>query len=558
MRNEQWAQQIVSQLIAHGADYFCCAPGSRSTPLALAIAAEISATYFVHFDERALAFHALGYAKASGKPAVILTTSGTAVGNLLPALMEASNERIPLIVLTADRPPELRDCGANQTCDQVKLFTPYIRWQADLPCPDDALPFRYLSSTIAACCAAAQFPLPGPVHLNCMFREPLIGTSPPPDGQWEHIVQQAGILHPTSSQIDIWADKLSSIARGVILCGSDHRDDSSAIHLLAEKLQWPIFADILSPVRRAGDHSHLIPHYELLLKTAGPENCEAILQFGNRFVSKALAQWVEKQEPAFYLRVSEHPQLQDPLHKNTHRLHADPALFCQAIAARLTPAPSHWIHLWKEQDAICKHHICDFFSTETHLSEPAIMQTIASSFTPSDALFLANSMPIRDANSLFRSPLPTGPIFGNRGVSGIDGNIATAAGIAQGSQRRTFALIGDLTFLHDMTSLAQLTKTDAPVLLIVINNGGGGIFSFLPVSKRECKRAFEEFIVCKHDYQFPAAAELFGLPYFCPESTAALERCLSAQTSCIIEIFTDREENFALHEQLTSKITCNR
>ncbi len=558
MHNEQWAKQIVSLLAAQGADYFCCAPGSRSTPLALAVAADRSATFFVHFDERALAFHALGYAKASGKPAVILTTSGTAVGNLLPALMEASNDCVPLIVLTADRPPELRDCGANQTCDQVKLFTPYVRWQADLPCPDETLPSRYLASVIAACCAAAQSPLPGPVHLNCMFREPLIGTEPPPERDWEHIVQQVGILHPTTSQIDTWVGALSSPTRGVILCGSDHRDDSSAIHLLAEKLQWPIFADILAPVRRAGDHTHLIPHYELILKTAEPNNCEAILQFGNRFVSKALAQWVEKQDPAFYLRVSQHPQLQDPLHKNTHRLQADPALFCKAVATQLTPMPSDWIQYWKEQDALCEEHIHHFFSTETGLSEPAILRTIASCMTPSDALFLANSMPIRDANALFRSSQPTGPIFGNRGVSGIDGNIATAAGIAQGSQRRTLALIGDLTFLHDMTSLAQLTKTDAPVLLIIVNNGGGGIFSFLPVSQRACKQAFEDFIVCTHDYQFPAAAELFGLPYFCPESTDALAHCLSLQTSCVIEIFTNREENFALHEQLTNRAVCRR
>lgn len=550
-RNEQWAQQIISHLTAQGARYFCCAPGSRSTPLSLAVATEPHAEYFIHFDERALAFHALGYAKANGKPAVILTTSGTAVGNLLPAVMEASNERIPLILLTADRPPELRDCGANQTCDQVKLFSDYVRWQVDLPCPSDELPPSYLASVIAQCCTQALTPLPGPVHLNCMLREPLIGKSPAAEVDITRIDQQWGTLLPSSSQIERWVEKFSSLGQGVILCGSDIRDDAEAILALAEKLQWPIFADILAPIRTVGEHSHLISHYEGILKGGEAEGCTSFLQFGNRFVSKTLAQWIGNQRPSFYLHVSAHCHVQDPLHQNTHRLQVDPQSFCTALAESLPQKSGEWPRLWKELDGACKERFLHFFEENPALSELAAFQTLLSCLTSNDALFLANSMPVRDANLLFSTELPSGPLFGNRGVSGIDGNIATAAGIAQGCGKRTFALIGDLTLLHDVGSLAMLRKTKNPVILIVINNGGGGIFSFLPIAQRECKSAFEEFIVCTHEHQFSAAAELFGLPYFCPENTSALKKCLNRHTSCLIEICTDREENAALHEQLT-------
>lgn len=175
-QNESWSAKIVSYLIQHGVNYFCCAPGSRSTPLMLAIAQHPKAHKIVHFDERGVCFHALGYAKASGKPAVVVTTSGTAVGNLLPGVMEAYNDRVPLILLTADRPPELQGCGANQTCDQVRLFTNHVRWQTDLPCPDDRIPEKYLASTISHAVAMTQSFLGGPVHINCMFREPLFSS----------------------------------------------------------------------------------------------------------------------------------------------------------------------------------------------------------------------------------------------------------------------------------------------------------------------------------------------------------------------------------------------
>ncbi len=225
-QNEIWAAKLIDGLISQGVDYFCCAPGSRSSPLLLAVANHDKAAHTVHFDERGVCFHAVGYAKATGKPAAIIATSGTAVGNLLPAVMEAYNERIPLILLTADRPPELRDCGANQTCDQTKLFANHVRWQIDLPCADSHIPDGYLASTISHAVALSKSSASGPIHINCMFREPLF-SQPIVKTTLETAVHFAHPeLHPSKETIDYWAETLSTQRNGVIVVGSSTVDES--------------------------------------------------------------------------------------------------------------------------------------------------------------------------------------------------------------------------------------------------------------------------------------------------------------------------------------------
>jgi 2-succinyl-5-enolpyruvyl-6-hydroxy-3-cyclohexene-1-carboxylate synthase len=554
--NEQWALLLIQTLLAQGIDYFCCGPGSRSTPLALALSRVAPHLCSVHFDERGVCFHAVGYAKAKNKPAAVIVTSGTAVGNLLPGIMEAYNEKVPLLVITADRPPELRDCGANQTCDQTKLFANHVRWQVDLACPGGQMLENYLISTVSHAVAMSKSSPKGPVHLNCMFREPLCSKEPCalPTGRREAVHFSHPELHPAQEVVEKWAERLSAVKNGVILAGSG---EENAAEQLAEKLQWPIFADIFSGARR-GEHPCLITHFEPLLKCKGSLKVDAIVQFGNRFVSKTLAQWLEKQTLKFHVHISDHPERQDPSHLITDRIHAAPALFVQKILP-LLQAGGEGLAQLQEWNLSIARVLSDVLVPDSKLTEPGLIPLVASLMSEGWALFLANSMPVRDANQFFSATGGCGPIFGNRGVSGIDGNIATAAGMAQGTKKPTIALLGDLAFLHDLNSLAYLRDISTPVLLCVVNNGGGGIFSFLPISHR--KEAFETFFAAAHPFSFSSAADLFGIPYYRPQSFLEFQELLLKQKekpqSGIIEIVTDRVENVAVHEQINTAIrTC--
>ena len=603
-RNETWGYKLVDALIAHGIDYFCCAPGSRSTPLALAIANHPKAKYLVHFEERGLCFHAVGFGKATHRPAVVVATSGTAIGNLMPGVMEACNERVPLILLTADRPPELRDCGANQTCDQVKLFNNFVRWQVDLPCPDPCISDRYLASTIGHALVMATYPPAGPVQINCMFREPLFSHSIESIPIGHRVSFTHATQHPSEETIHTWKEILSTKRRGVIIAGSCSTEIAESVFLLAEALKWPIFADILSSLRTVEGPPSLITHFDPILKLNNAIVADAVIQFGDRFVSKTLSQWLEKQTLEFFLHVSDHPMRQDPTHLITHRVQACPKIFIHRVIQKLASGNvgasdlqqtqpfakqgmckhmldaanckdedadaanglilnhdvyNHWQTDWHEWDQRCKQTLADFFSTQTVLTEPGIVWEIASFLSEEWCLFVGTSMPVRDANQFFFPASRCGTIFGNRGVSGIDGIIATASGVAKGKGRPVLALIGDLTFLHDLTSLALLSQLGHPVVLCVVNNDGGGIFSFMPVSKR--KEAFEKFIVASHGMTFESAASLFNLPYFHPETPAEFGDLLFRQKkqphSCIIEITTDRTNNVELHEQILSRVgTC--
>ena len=553
MKKSSWAQLIIELLIAQGADYFCCAPGSRSSPLLMAIAKHPLAKHLVHFDERGLGFHAVGYSKATKNIAVVVVTSGTAVGNLLPALMEADQDEIPLILLTADRPPELQQCGANQTCDQVKLFSNCVRWQVDLPCADAALSASYLGSTISYGVMRARA-LKGPVHINCQLRESFFAQGP---YEKKDVVYSYGKLTPSQEDIENWAEKLGGIEKGVLLAGSGSEGES--LFTLAEKLQWPVVADILSPLR---SHAHplLLSHHDLILKVKTDETIEAVVHLGNRFVSKTLDLWLQKQQLTYYLQVSDSFLRHDPSHRVTHRVQTSPSLFVQSLSHALPyKEPTLFCTAWQRWNTLAEEGINTFFSNHPSLSELSVIASLPSFLSSEWALFLGNSMPIRDANQLLSFKKSVGPLFANRGVSGIDGNIATAAGIAQGCEKNTCVVLGDLALLHDLNSLALLKNLKYAIVIYVINNGGGGIFSFLPFSEK--KEHLEKFIAASHGVNFKAAAALFNLPYFHPQTQEEFETVLIQQrkepTTCLIEITTNREENLQIHHQLQYSVaTC--
>lgn len=553
--NLHWARIIVDQLIKQGVDYFCVCPGSRSAPLAIAVAEHVSARPLVHFDERGAAFHAVGYAKGSKKAAAVLVTSGTAAGNLVPALMEAYNERIPLIVITADRPPELRDCGASQTCDQVKLFSDYVRWQCDLPCPTPDISERFLATTIAQAVYQAHGFASGPVHLNCMYRKPLFSQTPHPLGfttptQIEHVT-----FVPSSKSLDECATLFSHCQEGLIIAGSlCSLQAIEPIVALAEKLKWPLLPDILSQVRTIGTSFSAIAYYETLLRVTTELKPKVVLHLGNRIVSKVLKYWLASIPLQEYVQVSNHPNRQDPHHQVTWRFACDLSVFCQEITNRLSEnTDTSWLDAWKMHSYHIQKAIEPLFRDPIELTEPGVVRMLQEKLTPDWALFLANSMPIRDADLFLYPEQPIGPLFGNRGVSGIDGNIATASGIAQGCQKPTIALLGDLTVLHDINSLALLKKCTYPLVIIVINNQGGGIFSFLPVAER--KNVVEEFFATPHSYSFEHAAHLFQIPYYHMQVPEDFDKWLTSHLNdphpAIVEIQTERADNYHFHQKIT-------
>ncbi|MDN3506247.1 MAG: 2-succinyl-5-enolpyruvyl-6-hydroxy-3-cyclohexene-1-carboxylic-acid synthase [Simkaniaceae bacterium] len=520
---ESFGKTIIAQLIEQGVTYFCMAPGFRSTPLALAAAENPDAETVVHFDERGLAFHALGVAKAKKKPVAIIVTSGTAVGNLMPAVMEAEASHTPLILLTSDRPHELRDTMANQTCDQIKIFGDFVRYFFDLPTPSSKLPQNFLATTIAQARSRASFPIPGPVQINCPFREPFVSGEPTEASicnKIQYSTPKLGLENPTQ-----WADDLKRIEKGVIILGSGSPDATK----LSQNLGWPILPDIISGYREtAGNRS--IAHYHHILKAHPELEVDCLLHLGDAVVSKTLIQWMAKAPRQIH--VAKHPKRLDPSHTVTDRVICDPDLFCQEVAGALEPAGSSWFSMWK--------NLSNFTKSALVLpkgSEPSVMEWIKEKET---ALFIGNSMPIRDADMFLFPEKPCGPIFANRGLSGIDGNIATIAGIAQ--QYPVTAVIGDQTALHDLNSLALLKKVKHRVQLVIINNGGGGIFSFVAIGKR--KDLLDPYFAAAHDKTFENAAKMFDLSY-----ANSLD-----DDADIIELFTNREENLKVHQQIEDRL----
>ena len=558
--NELWAKLMIKELIHHGVRLFCISPGSQSTSLTAAAAKHPLAETHLHYDERGMSFHALGYAKASKRPVALIVTSGTAVANLLPAVMEAYYDQVPLILITADRPPELRDCGSNQTTDQVKIFEDFVRWQIDMPCPDAKISQSYIGTTIAQAVASATSSPAGPVHINYMLRKPFLpGADSPPlkfhqSMRSQHSAQTTftsgqNILQPRD--VEQLADELSEHEKGLILVSTAAPKSSlEPLYTLSRLLQWPIFPDVLSHTRSAGTGHGVVPYYDLILKALGANEDfapDAILQIGDRFVSKKLFDWIASKKPKVHCHVASHIHSKDHTHSITHRIACDVNHFTKNFSEYLPGrAPSKWFQVWKELNDLTSHSLDAFFKEQKTLSEPLLFHHLASILTDSSGLFLSNSMPVRNADAFFCPKTPVGPTFCNRGLSGIDGNIASASGVARGLSKPVLAILGDLAFLHDINSLAQVKEVSLKAL--VINNDGGSIFSFLPIAER--KEILCPFFTTPHGLDLKHAAPLFGLSYECPQTLEELQETLKHPASSLIEIQTPSTQNVEMHQEI--------
>ncbi|MCB1110193.1 MAG: 2-succinyl-5-enolpyruvyl-6-hydroxy-3-cyclohexene-1-carboxylic-acid synthase [Chlamydiia bacterium] len=552
--NDLWAHFLIKELIHHGVRAFCLSPGARSTPLTVAAGRHPLAETFVHYDERGMAYHALGLSKGSRQPVALIVTSGTAVGNLLPAIMEAYHDHVPLIVLTADRPPELRDCGANQTTDQVKIFSNFVQWQEDLPCPDDSISTSYIGTTVAQAMSRALKEPRGPVHLNCMFRKPLLSSEPKSSYQSPPMAQTSLSLGKRlleEKDMERIADELAEYERGLILVsGTTEVHDLETLYGLSRTLQWPIFPDIFSSVRGGGRGYGVIPYYDLILKAIGAHEDyapDAILQLGDRFVSAKLTDWIASKKPKVHCHVSPHADRKDHTHCVTHRAQTDMAHFLTHLPRFLSGRPpSAWLKDWKELNRLTSKGVSSYFEVHQEFSEPFLFHALKDAIPPSAALFFSNSMNVRNGEAFFVPESPVGPIYGNRGLSGIDGNIATACGLARGCGKPVIAFLGDLAFLHDLNSLAQLK--DLPVKLIIVNNEGGDIFHFLPTGNQT------PLFTTPHSHVLKHAAPLFNLPYENPQNLGDMAALLGDPSPLLIEVKTAQGQNTAIHADLLSHL----
>ena len=569
-QNRLWAELLVEELVRGGVGLFCLAPGSRSTPLTVAVASNPKATHLVHFDERGTAFAALGYARATGRPAAWITTSGTAVANGLPAVVEASVDSVPLLLLTADRPPELRNTGANQTIPQPNIFGECVRWRFDVPTSTPDIDPAFVLTTADQALHRAMGPPSGPVHLNCMFREPLAPERPDapaeiPDGLQRWASSDAPYTrYETPSRVapdDVraFAERLRAVERGLVVAGRlATRAEGAAAARLAEALGWPLLPDIGSQARFA-DSPVACPFYDQVLGSAAFAEAhapKAVVHLGGRSTSKRLAQFVARSRPRTLAVVRDDPFRFDPDHRVTDRIEADVAAWCEAVASHgRGAARADWLDGWRRASAAAADLFAAHFEEAEALSEPHVARVAARQ--AGAGLVLAASMPVRDADA-FAAPDGAQPlVVSNRGASGIDGTVATAAGVARGLDAPVTLLIGDLALLHDLNSLALLRDPNQPpVTVVAVNNDGGGIFHFLPIAEHD--GVFEPYFGTPHGLGFEHAAAQFGLTYYRPDAPSALAAALaSARTSAastLIEVRTDRTENRALHADLLARI----
>ncbi len=569
MNNLQVGELVVEELTRLGITQFVVSPGSRSTPLTLAIARHTSTNPLVHFDERGAAFFALGYARATGIPAVLVCTSGTAVANYFPAVIEASLDNIPLIVLTADRPPELINVGANQAIFQQGIYGVYPRLALNLPPVDMDTPGSFILKQIDQLYDAAMGNRPGPVHMNCQFREPLLDdrleasqTNPSLD-QW--LNSQTRFTEHTEFSTSIPPEQFQNVAKeidqrslGLIIVGRSVTKGSNKMILkLAETLGWPILADVQSRLRFS-EHPNIINQFDLGLLNGDLEGMlpEMVIHFGGAFTSKRLLDYLNEPD-IYYVSVRETPENIDPNHQVKLILHIDINLFCDSLLTFPYENKSDWLKAWQDIHNQTRHIVLTALADDPLLSEPAICHELSKMIPDNHGLMLANSMPIREMEMFASIGHFKGDIFANRGASGIDGLLATAAGYGAGVDCPVTLLIGDLAFLHDLNSLQLIKTAKNPIIMVVINNDGGGIFSFLPV--RNETDVFETFFATPHGLTLKHAASMFGLNYSNPvdmdEFLTSYRGAVDQSKSILIEVSTDRSENYRFHHQLFESLS---
>ncbi len=541
--NIVWAQIFVDGLAQAGLTAVVIAPGSRSTPLTLAFESHPAINVFVHLDERSAGFYALGMSVALDRPVALVCTSGTAVANFLPALVEARMSQIPLLALTADRPHELRHSGANQTIDQVKIYGDQVLWSVDAPVPQPDAPdvvLRHLHTLATRAYTTANGLPKGPVQVNFPFRAPLepvngnrltvIGNQSDSPITDYRLPITRGLITLPDAHLDFLADTIQAHPRGLIVCGPrcPGGEFPAALAALARQVGYPILADPISGLR-FGEwvaDTAVLSAYETYLQTAVPwPEPQLILRFGAVPTSKWLNAYLDKIAPAYRLHIRENGVWADDSHRTTHFIQANETAVCQQLLTRLPQRDNgEWV------TAVTSTEKQAWQTLETHLYEPyfdgAVVTDVVDLLPPQATLFMGNSSPIRHLDQYGRAQSKPLFAYASRGASGIDGNISTALGIHAVRQRPLVAVLGDITFYHDLNGLLHVaggkwqgtsdkgrvtSDHQLPLIIVLLHNDGGGIFNRLPIANME--PPFTKLFLTPHGLDFEPAVRMFGLDF---------------------------------------------
>jgi 2-succinyl-5-enolpyruvyl-6-hydroxy-3-cyclohexene-1-carboxylate synthase len=542
-----------------GLKHACTSPGSRNTPILLSLAREARIRTWSHIDERCAGFFALGAAKASGRPVAITCTSGTAAANLAPAVIEAHEAHVPLIVLTADRPPELRDVGAGQAIDQLKLYGGAAKWFFEVgvdDASDDSL--RWIRTLACRAYATALDPAPGVVHLNFPLREPLVldeeqtlaadGTGR--SGGRPYVITEPPHVPASGGEGPGEGPEPHPHGRLLIVAGAG-TPDPAGLAAYAERQGIPVLADPLSGARRGGA---AIAHYDLLLRAAAftdEHRPEFVLRVGELPASKPLRTWLATLADVPQVAFDPHRSWRDPASVVGMRFHS---AIPQPDRIEVEPG---WLKSWTAADHAVAEAITSELSTD-RLSEPLVAKLLAEQLSPDATLFVASSMPVRDLEEFAPARADPPRTLSNRGANGIDGTVSSAFGATAVSDGPVVLLIGDVALAHDIGGLLAARRLSLSLTIVLLNNDGGGIFHFLPVSGQA--DAFEEHVATPHGLDFRHAAELYGCAYQLADDRAALRAALlratgAAQTTTLIEVRTEREANLALHRRIAERAT---
>jgi len=545
---------LVDALIATGLRHVVIAPGSRSTPMALAFTNRTELAVQVAHDERTAAFMALGVGVATGRPAAVLCTSGTAAVHFHAAVVEAHLSCVPLLVFTADRPPELHDVGAAQTIDQQRLYGTAVRWFHDPGVADAAAvgSWRSLGQRAHAATMGAH---PGPVHLNLAFREPLVGrvhaalyTAAGPVTPHTMV----GSVHVGQADLEALAELLAAEVRGVIIAGRSgaHPD---AVASLADALAWPV---LVEPRSHGGGRVGAVQAFDTLLRNAAfaaDHTPRVVLRLGEPVASKVTNQWLASAD-AVQVHVSPVPAVIDPDHQVQWRVVADPTDTVQRLAAATagrgasgTPWRARWINAERHAQMVFDQ----WCGEQTTLTEPAVARTVVQSLPAGAQLVVSSSMPIRDVE-WFGGAAPGVTVHANRGANGIDGVVATGIGVAWATGAPTAVLIGDVALLHDASSLTGLASRGVDVRIVVIDNDGGGIFSFLPQATVLAGERFEQLFGTPHGTDLDLLAQAHHLPAYSVSSIDDLRQALARVGPSVIRVPSDRAANVTAHTALNN------
>lgn len=549
---DEWARCGVTDAVV--------GPGSRCTPLADALAADRRLRLHVLVDERSAGFFAVGLGLASGRPPVVLTTSGTAAVELHPSVVEAHHSRVPLLVCTADRPPELHHVGAPQTVEQGRLFESVVRWAFEPGVADEEAAHTWRSVAARSVATAAAGPAgPGPVHLNLAFREPLVGAPGPlPAGRPGGAPWHLPASRPRDAPPELVAELAGHSRRGVLVAGAGS-GDPEAVQQLARALGWPVLADPRSGARVPAPVT--VAAADALLRSRGfttTQRPEVVLRLGAPWASRRVADWLAPLDVPQYL-VDPHGAWLDPGRSATVAVAADPTAVCRAVvAAGPRPAAPEWLRGWRRAEAAAQSALHAALARHPELTEPAVARTVAAALPDEAALVASSSMPVRDLE-WYAEPRHGVRFFSNRGANGIDGVVSSAMGVAAAWPGPTTALIGDLAFLYDVNGLLfPRGEVDWPCTLVVVDNEGGGIFSFLPQVTELAPDRFERLLGTPHGLDLCAVARAYGAKTAEPESVAELADSVAKPAGGagvrVVVVRTDRAANVAVHDELNRAV----